>query len=171
MVTTDNQRELFIVVDKNDRILGYRTRYECHHDKKLIHRGINVLISNDKGEMLLQKRSVTKDTFPGFWTTAVGGHVAKGETYDEAARREMREELGIAVAIVFHTKFIHAYPRETEMESVYTAKSNGPFTPNKKEVEKVEYFSKIKLARLLKTKEFLLTNLARHSLKVIGFIS
>ena len=171
VTTTDNQEELFIVVSRRDRIIGYRSRYDCHHDKSLIHRGVNVLVFNKLGEMLLQKRSLTKDTFPGWWTTAVGGHVAKGETYRQAAKREMTEEIGISVAFRFHSKFIHEYPRETEIESIYIAKSEGPFLPNRVEVERLEFFSKERLAKYLKTKNFHLTDLALHSLKAIGFIS
>ena len=81
----DDQKELFVVVDKNDRILGHRTRYDCHHDKSLIHRGIEIVIFNSKGEILLQKRSKKKDLYPGLYTVSTGGHVTKGESYRQSA--------------------------------------------------------------------------------------
>ena len=53
-------------------------------------------IYNNKGEILFQKRSLIKDTFPGKWDIT-GGHVGAGETYLNAAIRELDEELGISV--------------------------------------------------------------------------
>lgn len=66
-LTTDNQEEMFVVVDRDDTVVGYKTRYECHHDRSLIHRTVGALIFNDKGQILLQKRSMTKDMEPGLW--------------------------------------------------------------------------------------------------------
>lgn len=47
------------------------------------------------GRLLVHRRSDLKDLWPGRWDLAVGGVVAAGETYDEAARREVAEEIGI----------------------------------------------------------------------------
>jgi len=96
METTDNQDELFVVVDKNDKVVGYRTRKECHQNKTLIHRSVGMVISNAKGEILLQKRSLTKDLYPGFYSSSCSGHLKKGEDYQKAAEREIKEELGVA---------------------------------------------------------------------------
>ena len=169
--TTDNQNEEFIVVDKNDKILGYRSRYDCHHDTSLIHRAVNLLIFDDQGRVLLQRRSMSKDTSPGLWSTSVGGHVAKGEDYVHAIIREAREELGIDIDVTQVQKFIHEFPHETEMEVLFTAKSNGPFRPNKEEVDHVAFISKNELPRKLLSKEIVLTSLAERSLKLVGFLS
>lgn len=59
MIMIDDQKELFVVVDTDDHILEYRTRYDCHHDKTLIHRTAGVLIF-DGDRFLLQKRSDKK---------------------------------------------------------------------------------------------------------------
>lgn len=53
------------------------------------------MIENDQGEILLQHRSPTKDTFPNCWDNSSAGHVDAGEDYDTAAYRELEEELGI----------------------------------------------------------------------------
>jgi isopentenyl-diphosphate delta-isomerase len=169
--TTDNQQELFIVVDTDDNVLGYKTRYECHHDNTLIHRGINVVIFDDQGRVLLQKRSMTKDTNPGLWAVSVGGHVTKGDTYEQAAAREMKEELGIEVPLTFHSKFVFSSSRETGMESLFTAQSNGPFIVNKEEIADVAFFAKDELLRKLLSKEIVLTKLAYETLKKVGFLS
>lgn len=168
--STDDQKELFIVVDTDDNVLEYKTRYECHHSPTLIHRAVNVLIFDDHGRVLLQKRSQTKDTSPGLWSTSVGGHVTKGDNYEQAAARELKEELGIEIPLQFHSKFIFPWPMGPEMEELFTAKSNGPFAFNKEEIEEVAFFTKEELPRKLLTKEIVLTDLAFESLKRVGFI-
>lgn len=142
MKTTDNQKEIFVVVDKDDNIIDYRTRAECHSDKSLIHRSTCVIIFNSKGEIALQKRSMTKDLYPGYYALSASGHVGKGETYEEAAKREMSEEIGIEVPITFVTKFLFHAPLETEYNTIFTAKSDGPFVINKEEVEEIKFFTK-----------------------------
>ncbi len=141
MKTTDNQQEMFIVVDENDMVLGYKTRYECHHDKTLIHRSAGLVIFNDRGEILLQKRSLTKDTYPGFYTLSASGHVNKGETPAEAITREAIEEIGAHIQPEFKMKFLYEDPRETEIDYLFTTQHDGPFLPNPLEVEEVAFFS------------------------------
>jgi len=94
MQTTDNQDEIFDVIDHRDRVISQATRGEVHKDPSLTHRSITILVFRN-GELFLQKRSMTKDAFPGVWTCSVAGHVDSGETYEQAAMREMQEELGI----------------------------------------------------------------------------
>ena len=87
------QDEIFCVVDRDDHVLGYRTRAECHADATLIHRSVSVVVETSEG-MLFQRRSLRKDSSPGFWDVACSGHVDGEETYAEAAVRELGEELG-----------------------------------------------------------------------------
>ena len=82
------QDEIFCVVDRDDHVLGYRTRAECHADATLIHRSVSVVVETSEG-MLFQRRSLRKDSSPGFWDVACSGHVDGEETYAEAAVREL----------------------------------------------------------------------------------
>lgn len=93
----DNKRELFYLVDDNDEAIGSVERFIAHRSKTLKHRSIFILLVNDQDELLLQKRSQFKDSFPGYWTVSVSGHVTFGQTYDEAAKREMEEEIGLVL--------------------------------------------------------------------------
>lgn len=145
----DDKNELFIVVDKDDKILGYRTRYDCHHDNKLIHRGVGIVIYNAKGEILLQKRSITKDTDPGLYDISAGGHVSKGQTYREAADRELWEEIGIKTKIKLAKKFLFHEDNETEMEVVYVGVHDGPFKVDKNEVDEVGFFKVNEIKKIL----------------------
>lgn len=167
----DDQTELFVVVDEDDKIIGHRTRYDCHHDKSLIHRAVNVVVYDNSGRILLQKRSMTKDTSPGKWTISATGHVSRDESYEQTAARELEEELGVKLAITFAYKFLQLYTRESEMEAVFHAKSNGPFSPNPQEVDEVKFFAKEELSRLFQAKAIQLTELAQEILKREKFLT
>lgn len=88
------EHELLCEVDENDRIIGPRTRGDLHR-LGLRHRSVHILVFNSAGELFLQKRSCHKDISPGLWDTSAAGHVDLGEDYDEAAVRELGEELGL----------------------------------------------------------------------------
>lgn len=91
----DNKNELFFWVDENDVVLGSMTRGEAHSGTKKIHRSIYALIFNSNNEILMQRRSMYKDTYPRFWTVSVSGHVTYPQTYRKALKREVMEEIGI----------------------------------------------------------------------------
>lgn len=76
-------------VDKNDKIIGQTTKEEAHKNA-YIHRVSAVFCFNPERKLLVQQRK--KD---GLLDHSVGGHVGLGETYEMAAEREMKEELGI----------------------------------------------------------------------------
>jgi mevalonate kinase len=169
--TTDDQSELFVVVDRDDNVIGYRTRYDCHHDKSLIHRAITVLILDDQGRILLQKRSNTKDKLPGYWAFSAGGHVGKGESYEQAIHREMKEELGVDLPVSPYRTFVFTKEQESEMESLFLAKSNGPFSPDPREVADIMFFSKEELLQKLRSQEVMITPLTDYMLHMVGFLS
>ncbi|MDO8269540.1 MAG: NUDIX domain-containing protein [Candidatus Levybacteria bacterium] len=166
MKTTDNQDELFIVVDKNDKIIGYRTRKDCHTDKSLIHRSTSIVIFNKKGEILLQKRSLTKDLYPGLYTVSASGHVNKGESYTDTANREIYEEIGIKIPLKFEKKRFFEGPLETEFDAIFTANYDGPFHLNTEEVEEVEYFSREKIRNMIDR----LTPFAQKTFEELGIL-
>jgi isopentenyl-diphosphate delta-isomerase type 1 len=85
--------ELFDIVDGEDRVIGQAPRREVHA-RRLNHRATHVLVHDGDGRVFLQRRSATKDTFPGCWDSSCSGHVDAGEDYETAARRELGEELG-----------------------------------------------------------------------------
>jgi isopentenyl-diphosphate delta-isomerase len=88
-----NPDELFDVVNERDEVVGRAPRREVHA-KKMRHRATHVMIHDAEGRLFLQKRSLSKDTFPGCWDSSCSGHLDAGEDYATAARRELGEELG-----------------------------------------------------------------------------
>lgn len=115
----DQPQEIFYLVDKNDRRLGFVSRLQAHSDPSKIHRSICVIVTNAKNQILFQKRSQSKDTFPCFWTLSVTGHVNYGESYLKAAKRELLEELGIKSRLEFIKKILLYLPSETEFCGIY----------------------------------------------------
>lgn len=168
--TTDNQNEVFIVVDKNDNILDYKTRYECHHDRSLLHRTVGVLIFNKHGHILLQKRSMTKDMEAGLWGISAAGHVARGQTDEEAVHRELREELGIDVPLIAFKKFIIENAQESERAALYKGESDGPFTPDPQEVAEIRFFDPREIKLFVASKKLMLTDAATKSLQEAGIL-
>ena len=138
----DIQSEQFIVVNEKDEIIGYKSRYECHHNKSLIHRAVDVILFNKNGQIIMQKRSSQKDLFPGYYCATATGHVSKGESYTEAAYRELNEEMGvIGITLEQKTTFIVYDEKETEMITLFTGTYDGQFNFSKDEVESIYTFS------------------------------
>ncbi len=91
--------ELVDVVDVDDRVVGQVTRAALRAGR-LRHRATYLLVFNRRGELFVHRRSADKDVFPSYWDVAVGGVVGAGESYDDGARRELAEEVGIVGAVI-----------------------------------------------------------------------
>ena len=129
--------EIFDVVNEQDEVIGQATRREVHK-RGLRHRAIHVLLFNPGGELFVQKRSATKDTFPLCYDSSVSGHLDSGETYDACASRELREELGLDVPAQGLTRcFKIAACPETGWEFVWAYRLCGDYRPqiNREEIE------------------------------------
>lgn len=167
MKTTDDLNELFVVVDKDDKIIGYKSRFECHHNKSLIHRSTGIMLFNKEGKILLQERSATKDLYPKYYTLSSSGHVTKGEEYEQAAMRELKEEIGAYDVLLERVKKLKMnMERETEFVTIFKGKSDGPFIFNNDETKSVAFYSK-KDVQEMKSK---LTPLAKAGLQIIGWL-
>lgn len=88
--------ELIDVIDENNNLTGKIEDKDIVHEKGLWHREISVWIMNKNGEILLQKRAMSKKQHPGKWSI-VAGHIQAGETPLQGAIRETKEEVGIDV--------------------------------------------------------------------------
>lgn len=90
--------ELIEIVDKDGNFTGEIMEKEKAHDKNLLHNEIGVFVLNDKKQVLLQKRSSIKRFDSNKWGLCAG-HVDAGESLEDAALREIKEELGIDVSL------------------------------------------------------------------------
>jgi isopentenyldiphosphate isomerase len=129
--------EYLDLVDQNNDLTGERKLKSRIHRDGDWHRASQMWICNDSKETLFQLRSPEKDTFPGLWDIT-GGHVASGETYDEAAIRELKEELGLSVTLDELEKlFIHQDEVFREFQQVYLHRYNLPVSTLKLQAEEV----------------------------------
>jgi isopentenyldiphosphate isomerase len=136
------QEETLEVVNEKGETLKSLPRSEIHGNPALLHRVVHVLVFNEQGELLLQKRSMNKDVAPGRWDTSVGGHVSAGETLDEAMKREMAEELGIRACVTeFLYTYIHSNEFESELVYTYSCVYNGVIKFQQDEIDEVRPWS------------------------------
>ena len=89
--------ETFDVLDENGVLTGEVCTREQAHTLGLWHRTAHVWIARPSSFLLLQKRSATKESYPGCWDISSAGHLDAGEEPLHGAVRELKEELGISV--------------------------------------------------------------------------
>jgi len=134
--------ELIEVVTEKGEVIKVVPRSEIHGDPSLLHKVVHVLVFNSKEDLLLQKRSMSKDVAPGKWDTSVGGHVNAGETLEEAVMREMEEELGINEGVPEYLySYIHSNPFETELVYTYKSLYDGEIIFQQDEIDEVRPWS------------------------------
>jgi 16S rRNA (adenine1518-N6/adenine1519-N6)-dimethyltransferase len=136
---TAMKNERFPVVDKSDRILRYAPRSDVHGNN-LLHRAVHILIFNQANDVYLQQRSRWKDRHPLKWDSSAAGHVTAGESYDETARRELQEELGINVPLRKILKLPAPARADHEFIWLYRGEIRGNPRPNRSEIETGAFF-------------------------------
>lgn len=132
--------EILEIVNERGEVLGLAPRRQIHGNPSLMHRVVHVLVFNSRGELLLQKRSLSKDVAPGRWDTSVGGHVNPGESLPEAAVRELHEELGINAEPRFLYSYVHTNPYETEVVYTFACRHDGEFSFHREEIDEVRFW-------------------------------
>jgi len=138
--------EMLHEVDERDRIIGSCTRGDAHR-LGLRHRSVHLLVFNERGELLLQKRSMNKDVHPGLWDSSAAGHVSFGESYEQCAVREVDEELGIALAQPpeFLFKLTACEQTGWEFVQVYRLVHAGAVRLNMAEIDEGRWFKPTEL--------------------------
>jgi isopentenyl-diphosphate delta-isomerase len=146
-----------VLVDKNDKVLGFKEKFATHKIPVPLHRAISIVIFNkDKSQMLITKRSAEKPTWPYFWTNAVCSHPYPKETYKEASKRRLYEELGIRTPLKQVFKFIYEAKMdnkiwgEHEYDVVSVGKYEGELHPNPDEIAGYEWIGIEDLKKELK---------------------
>lgn len=137
------------VVSEQNRFLRWADRREVHADR-LPHRSVQIMLFNQAGELLLQRRHRDKLTFPGFWDTSCAGHVEEPDypagpdddldaVYEAVAHRELFEELGVRSDLTLLGRFGPEPGVHYEHLHLYRASHEGPFTIQEDEVEEVRF--------------------------------
>lgn len=154
--------EYLDVVDDENMFTGEVVERSVAHEKGLFHRHVSCWIVNKEGMVLLQRRAYTKTKNPGLWAKT-GGHVDAGETPEQAALREVKEEIGLDLvkedlmcASIYKSSENTCFGYEFV---VVTDKAINEFELQKEEVCEVKYFTieEIEEAFIQKDPEFTFT--------------
>jgi isopentenyl-diphosphate delta-isomerase len=146
--------EVVDVVDSADLVVGTATVGDCL-EKGLLHRAVAVVVLRADGRILLQRRSRRDLWHPGRWTLSSTGHVKSGESYPQAARRELFEELGIRARIKPLGKLLLPMVRSrglTEWEHValFMSATDAPARIDHEEIEELRAVSSSELLSIMR---------------------
>jgi len=129
------------VIDHAGKTIAVAPRSEVK-EKKLRHKTAFIIVENTKGELFVAQRSPNKKTYPLKWALGAGGAVTAGESYDAAAKRELKEELGIEGNL----KYLFDFPFESEqikyIAKVYLIKSDAQVTMDTTEYIQSKWLTK-----------------------------
>lgn len=148
------KEDIFDVVNERDEVIGQERR-SIVHKKGLRHRAVHILIFNEKGELFLQKRSMSKDVSPGCWDSSCCGHVDSGESYETAVWRELIEELGLKLSEADQKAIQLLFKVEAREETgqefvhVYRLDHEGPFELHPEEIDEGRWFTISEVNRLV----------------------
>jgi len=88
------EEEIFEVIDESGKVIGKEKR-SVVHETGLLHRASDIFVLDESGRIFIQQRSFKKLIGPGLWDMSAAEHLKPGETYEQAAVRGVKEELGV----------------------------------------------------------------------------
>ena len=139
---TVSSGELLPLVQPNGIVYGQACRSWCHGPALPLHPVVHLHILDRLGNLYLQKRASNKDLLPGYWDTAVGGHVSYGESVPEALFREASEELGL---VAFNPITLGSYTHQTacdhELVFVHAVVGHPELHPDPAEVSEGRWWT------------------------------
>ncbi|MBU0635996.1 NUDIX domain-containing protein [Candidatus Micrarchaeota archaeon] len=145
--------EILDLIDENDKVVGEDLKGNCHKEG-LWHRAVTILVFNKNKELLIQKRSQNVPR-PNLLCASASGHVQKGESYESAAKRELKEELGIECKLKSIGKFYmeKKYPddkRDKEHYKIFLGNYDGEFNIQKEELSSIQFLPVEEIKHLMK---------------------
>lgn len=103
------EEEKVILVNEKDEPIGLMPKMEAH-EKGLLHRAFSVFVFNNKNELMLQQRALSKYHSPGLWTNTCCSHQREGESNIVAGKRRLQEEMGFTTDLKDTMAFIYKAP-------------------------------------------------------------
>ena len=141
--------ELIDIVNEKDEVIGTTTRKDAYVNLSMI-RIVHVFIFNANGEMALQIRSKDLSFCPGHYVTAGSGHVLSSETYQQAGKRELKEELDIDVPLMFEGSERYQQPNGMKkILGVLRGNYDGLLVPHEADVEGARWCSMEELQHMV----------------------
>ncbi len=133
--------EMIILVDENDRTIGFEEKLKAHQGEGKLHRSFSIFIFNSKGNILLQQRAKKKYHFGGLWSNACCSHPNKGEELEKAVHRKLKQEMGFDTdlreifSFIYKVKDSNNGLTEHEFDHVFIGEYDGEPNPNLEEVD------------------------------------
>lgn len=136
-----DHEEWLPMVDEEGRILGKALRSYCHNGSKTLHPVVHLHLLGPDQSLFLQKRATTKLIQPGKWDTAVGGHLAYGETIEESLKREAEEEIGlVGFEAIPALKYRWDSAIESELIYCFITRQGNPEAISSEEISEGKYW-------------------------------
>jgi isopentenyl-diphosphate Delta-isomerase len=107
VISQGQETDTLILVDEDDNEIGSCGKIDCHQGKGKLHRAFSVFLFAPDGRVLIQQRNPNKMLWGGYWANSCCSHPRSGETTDNAARRRVREELGVDCDLRYLYKFVY----------------------------------------------------------------
>jgi len=120
------------VLDEKNRVIGITTRTEIK-ERRLKHKAAFVILTNSLGQIYVAQRTADKKNYPLMWVLGSGGAVRAGESFEEAAKRELNEELGVKNDVKFIFDFNFESPTISYWAQVFSATWEGGIRIDKRE--------------------------------------
>lgn len=142
--TMTTEIEMIDIVDENDNVIRTIERTaEWNKTRSDLHRFVDVFVRLSDGRFLMQQRAAHKKK-PLVFNSPVGGLVSAGHSYEQAAQKELKEELGIDDKVQFVCAFRDTNPETGKLAGLaqlFEVTSDGPFTGWEAEAERLEIFT------------------------------
>ncbi|MEU8360973.1 NUDIX domain-containing protein [Nonomuraea sp. NPDC048882] len=140
--------ELVERVDERDRVLGVVDRAEAER-RRWMHRIATTICRDPIGRILVLRRAEQHARFPGHYDVMVGGAVNVGESYEDAAARELAEELGADVPVRFMFKFLCLDGVGPVWFGVHEAVISQPLVPDASEIAWNAWLTELELREVV----------------------
>jgi len=146
--------EEVILVDEFDNSIGTMEKLEAHQ-KGVLHRAFSIFLFNKQGELLIQRRSLIKYHSAGLWTNTCCSHPRPNEKTLDAAKRRLKEEMGIETELIYKTHFTYKAKFENnltefEFDHIFTGIYNKSPEINPEEVDDFNWISLTDLKEKIK---------------------
>ncbi len=152
------EKEILDIVNTEDVVIGCKDKELLYQEGNHNYRVVNIFVVNEKNEILLSKRKKDVDRFKDAYDFSAGGHVKSGETYEDAAIRELYEELGISVhqeelIEIGYLKYSNII-NTSSFSKLYVLKDKGFFFQKEDAVEKIAYCAVSKIEDMLCSSQY-----------------
>lgn len=154
--------EHVILLDAQGASCGIQEKYAAHHTDTPLHLAFSCWLFNDRHQLLLTRRALSKKAWPGVWTNSVCGHPQLGESFEQAIERRCQYEIGVSVEAIAPVFPEFSY-RETDSSGivenercpVYAARQASDIILNDDEVMDYRWIGTDDLERAISAAPFL----------------